>query len=65
MSYDEHQAFARLQDALAAASSAALVVAAHRPDQSQQWEKVAEAIQVCSMTVYKLAEESVLKTLKN
>lgn len=61
---DEHAAFQQLQESLLTAADRAMLVARFRPDQSMMWEKVAEAITVCSHTVNRLAEESVLKNLK-
>lgn len=46
------------------AQDGARMIAAHRPDQAQQWNKMAEVYQVCMNSVWKLMEESVLKATK-
>ncbi len=60
----EYEAFQRLTNGLSMAKDGAVMMAAHRPDQAHQWNKMAEVYAVSMEAVYKLAEESVAKGTK-
>lgn len=61
----EYEAFSRIRDGLALAKDGARMIAAHRPDQSHQWEKMAQVYEVSMQAVWKLMEESIQKGPKN
>ena len=60
----EYDAFQRLTNGLKMAKDGAQMMAAHRPDQAAQWNKMAQVYAVCMESVYKLSEESALKGTK-
>lgn len=57
----EHDAFHRLTEGAQMAIDGALLMSRLRPDQRNQWEKVAEAWTVTKEACYRLAGESVNK----
>jgi hypothetical protein len=59
----EYEAFSRLADGLAQAADGARLMARYQPDKGHMWQKMAETIEVCKTSVYKLSEESVMKQL--
>lgn len=61
----EHDAFTRIREGLAQARDGAKMMAAHRPDQAHQWEKMAQTYEVCGQAVWKLLEESVARQVKS
>jgi hypothetical protein len=64
MILSEYDAFQRLADGLRMAQDGARMMAANRPDQAAQWNKMAQVYTVSIEAVYKLAEESVAKGTK-
>lgn len=60
----EHEAFQRIADGLKMARDGAKMMAAHRPDQAQQWNKMAEVYMVSMSAVYKLSEEAAMKVTR-
>jgi hypothetical protein len=61
----EYDAFQALAEHLARAAEASKSLARHRPDQSGEWNKMAEVLGVCRNSVYKLAEEGLARTIKS
>lgn len=61
---DEYSAFQRLINGLKLAKDGARMMAAHQPDKSFMWEKMAETYEVCIQSVYKLSEEAASKVVK-
>lgn len=62
---NEYDSFQALAESLGHAADAAKAMARHRPDQSGQWNKMAEVLGVCRQSVYKLAEEGLARTVKS
>jgi len=58
----EHEAFRRIADGLKMAEDGAKMMAMHRPDQGQQWMKMAQVYQISQQAVYQLSAEAASKT---
>lgn len=61
----EHDAFQRIIQGMKMAEDGARMMARHRPDVAKAWEILAATYKVCGESAYKLAEESMAKTVKS
>lgn len=60
----EYLAFSRLADGLDQAVDGARQLAQHQPDKGFAWLKMAETLEVCKQSIYKLSEESAAKVTR-
>ena len=59
---DEYSAFARLSEGMSMAADGARMMAHHQPDKAHMWLKMADTYEVAVKAIYKLSEESALKS---
>jgi len=62
---NEYDSFQLIAESLGRAADGARAMARHRPDQSNEWNKLAEVFGVVRNSVYKLAEEGLARTIKS
>lgn len=60
----EYDAFSRIRDGLKMAADGAKMVAAHRPDQAAQWNKMAQVYEVSMQACWQLMHEAAAKGAK-
>ena len=58
----EYDAFARLSEGMSMAADGARMMAVHQNDKAHMWLKMADTYEVAVKAIYKLSEESALKS---
>ena len=58
----EYDAFARLSEGMSMAADGARMMAVHQSDKAHMWLKMADTYEVAVKAIYKLSEESALKS---